>query len=293
MQVEALPAHNQPAPSSQRPVQVVAITSGKGGVGKTTTAINLALSLGQGDKRVLLLDADMGLANVDVMLGLVPQRTLAHVLAGTCALEDIVLTGPLGLAIIPGASGVARLADLSIAEQAGLIYAFDPIAAATDVLIVDTPAGIGSATLTFCAAAQEIIVVVCNEPASITDAYATIKVLHQDYNCDRFRILVNMVDGVAEGQGLFDKLRATTDRFLDVALDLAGVLPFDRHIRRSMQRRRAVVDLFPSSPVGQAFKQVAATTRKWPVPSGANGRLEFFLQTLTQGNSEESWQHAT
>ena len=222
MQVEALPAHNQPAPSSQRPVQVVAITSGKGGVGKTTTAINLALSLGQGDKRVLLLDADMGLANVDVMLGLVPQRTLAHVLAGTCALEDIVLTGPLGLAIIPGASGVARLADLSIAEQAGLIHAFDPIAAATDVLIVDTPAGIGSATLTFCAAAQEIIVVVCNEPASITDAYATIKVLHQDYNCDRFRILVNMVDGVAEGQGLFDKLRATTDRFLDVALDLAG-----------------------------------------------------------------------
>ena len=291
MQVKALKTCENPA--SQRPVQVVTVTSGKGGVGKTTTAINLALSLGQLDKRVLLLDADMGLANVDVMLGLVPRHNLAHVLQGDCALEDIVVTGPLGLKIIPGASGVARLADLAITEQAGLIHAFDPIAAATDVLIVDTPAGIGSSTLTFCAAAQEIIVVVCNEPASITDAYATIKVLHQDYDCDRFRVLVNMVDDVAEGQNLFNKLRATTDRFLDVALDLAGILPFDRHIRRSMQRRRAVVDLFPSSPVGQAFKSVAENTHKWPVPKGATGRLEFFLENLTRVNGGESWQHAT
>ena len=160
-----------------RPVKVIAVTGGKGGVGKTNVAANLGLCLATQGREVMLLDADFGLANVDVLLGLHPRFNLSHVLRGECNLEDVIVTGPRGLQVVPAASGVRQMAELSVGEHAGLIRAFSDLYHNLDVLIIDTAAGISDSVMTFSHAAHHVLVVVCDEPASITDAYALIKVL--------------------------------------------------------------------------------------------------------------------
>ena len=186
-----------------RPVRVISVTGGKGGVGKSNVSLNLAIARGQLGQSVLLLDGDLGLANVDVLLGLRPVRNLSHVLDGKAALEDVVLVGPAGIRIIPAASGMHRMAALSRAEHAGLIRAFGDLGHGLDTMVIDTPAGLSESVIAFTNASQEIVVTVCDEPASLTDAYALIKVLHRDHGRDRFRIVSNRCPTPGEGQALF------------------------------------------------------------------------------------------
>lgn len=264
------------------PVRVIAVTSGKGGVGKTTVAINLALALAASGQRTFLLDADLGLGNVDVMLGLKPGRNLTDVLEGRCVLDEAVVAGPGGLQVVPASSGVQRMADLSAGEHAGLIYAFSELRSEADALVVDTSAGISAGVIGFCNAAQEVLVVVCNEPASVTDAYATIKVLNQDYGRRRFRVLVNMAESAQEGQMLFGKLQEVTERFLDVTLDLVATVPDDPSVRRAIQRQRALMDCYPKSPAAAAFGQLGRRAATWPLPEAPSGRLEFFVERMVK-----------
>ena len=276
---------NQPmnAPSEHRdtrPTRVIAVTSGKGGVGKSTVSINLATALAAGGARVTLLDADLGLANIDVLLGLSATRTLANVLDGECSLADILLDGPAGVQIVPASSGVQRMAELTDAERIGLMRAFSELEDTMDVMVIDTAAGIAANSLQFCEASQEVIVVVCNDPASIADAYATIKVLNQRTRRTRFRVLVNMAHSDHEARDIFARLVRTTDRFLDVALDFVGVITFDRCVAQAARRRAPVVTAYPASPSGTAFKRLAAVADKWPEPRAASGQLEFFLERM-------------
>jgi flagellar biosynthesis protein FlhG len=266
------------------PTRVLAITSGKGGVGKSTVSINLAIALATSGQRVSLLDADLGLANIDVMLGLTASRTLRHVLNGECSLNDIVLTGPAGVRIIPAASGVQHMSELSAAERMGIIDAFNELEDASDWLIVDTAAGIASNTLQFCEAAQEVLVVVCEDPASIADAYATIKVLHQRASRRRFRILVNRVRHDAVALSIFNRLLTTTDRFLDVSLELVGWIAYDPGIAEAVRRRAAVVTAYPTGPAATAFKKLAHAADRWARPQSASGRFEFFVEKLIQAD---------
>ena len=184
---------------SSKPIQVISVTGGKGGVGKTSMSINLGITMAEAGKRVLIFDADLSLSNVDVLLGLNPQKNISHVLSGECTLADIVITGPAGIQIIPASSGVQSMSELSTAELGGLIQAFSDLDQNIDVMIVDTAAGISNQVMNFVRACQENIIVVCNEPSSITDAYALIKVLHQKYQCTRFQILSNMTRTHREG----------------------------------------------------------------------------------------------
>lgn len=268
------------------PVRVVAVTGGKGGVGKTNVSVNLAVAMADLGKRVMLLDADLGLANIDVVLGLHPERDLSHVVRGECSLEDVLLTGPSGILVAPAASGIQQMAELSKAEHAGLIRAFSDVGSDLDVMIVDTAAGISDIVVSFSRAAQEVVVVVCDEPASITDAYALIKLLNREYGVDRFHILANMVQTAQEGRALYHKICRVTDRYLDAMLSFMGSVPYDENLRKAVRTQKPVVQAFPRSRSAQTFKNLAKKADNWPVPEGVSGHLQFFVERLIQYSSQ-------
>jgi flagellar biosynthesis protein FlhG len=270
------------------PVQVVAVTGGKGGVGKTNVCANLGVALARRGHRVVLFDADLGLANVEVLLGLHSPYNLSHVMDGVASLEQTIIDGPAGLRIIPGASGVSRMAGLSRPEQAGLIHAFSELSTPIDFLLVDTAAGITSDVVGFSRAASEVIVVVCDEPASLTDAYALIKVLSREHGVERFHFVANMVASVQDGRRLYEKLSAVTDHFLDVVLAYLGTVPQDEQLRKAVRRQRAVADLYPRSRSGAAFEQLAAGLEGWPLPSISSGHLEFFIERVVRAESRDA-----
>jgi flagellar biosynthesis protein FlhG len=266
--------------NTDKPVKVIAVTGGKGGVGKTTVSANLAVAIAAQGREVMLVDADLGLANVDVVLGLHARYHLGHVIQGQCTLEDAIVTGPHGLQVVPAASGVRRMANLSSAEHAGIIRAFSDLYHQVEVLIVDTAAGLHDSVMTFSQAAQHVLVVVCDEPASITDAYALIKVLSRDHGVTRFQILANQTRKSGEGPALFQKIQRVCDRFLNVTLEFAGSIPYDDYLRRSVQRQNAVVDAYPACISSVALKNLAAKADKWSAPQGARGHLEFFVERM-------------
>ncbi|MCB1759796.1 MAG: MinD/ParA family protein [Gammaproteobacteria bacterium] len=269
-----------------RPVRVIAVTGGKGGVGKTNISVNLAVAMADLGKRVMLLDADLGLANIDVVLGLHPEYDLSHVLRGERSLESILVTGPSGVRVAPAASGVQQMAELSEAEHAGLIRAFSDVGEDLDVMIIDTAAGISDVVVSFSRAAQEVVVVVCDEPASITDAYALIKLLNREYGVDRFQILANMVRSAQEGVTLYNKMCRVTDRYLDVMLNFMGSIPYDDNLRKAVRTQKPVVQAFPRSRSAQTFKILAKKADNWPVPEGVSGHLQFFVERLIQYSSQ-------
>ena len=266
--------------SGQTPVQVIAVTGGKGGVGKTTIAVNLATSIAARGKQVMLLDGDLGLANVDVFLGLTPRLTLADVLAGSCTLEEILLETPQGFKVVPAASGIAQLAELDTLTHVGLVRAFGDITAKVDVMVIDTAAGISGSVLQFSQAAQQVLVVLCDEPASLTDAYALIKILSRDHGVKQFRVVVNEVRGRGMGQALFQRFERVATRFLSVDLDYVGEIPEDAFLRRSIREQRPVVSAYPSCPAALALKTLAQRADMWPVADGPRGNVEFFVERL-------------
>ena len=265
-----------------RPVQVIAVTGGKGGVGKTSISVNLAAAMAAAGRRVVLLDGDLGLANVDVFLGLSPRYTLAHVLSGERTLEEILVTAPQGFQIVPAASGVADMANLDARTHLGLVQAFSQLTTQVDVMIVDTAAGIAHGVTQFSQAAQQVIVTICDDPASLTDAYALVKVLSRNHGVNRFRVVTNMSRAPGGGAELFQRFERVTARFLDVVLDFAGDIPEDEFLRRSIRAQRPVTQAYPASPAAQAFKKLAQRADTWPVPAGPRGNLEFFVERLVQ-----------
>jgi flagellar biosynthesis protein FlhG len=262
------------------PVQVIAVTGGKGGVGKTTVAVNLATALASRGKEVMLLDGDLGLANVDVFLGLSPRLTLADVLSGGATLEEVVMDTPQGFTVVPAASGIAQLADLDTMTHLGLVRAFGDISQRLDVMVVDTAPGIAGSVLQFSQAAQQVLVVICDEPASLTDAYALIKILSRDHGVKQFRVLVNQVRGRGLGQALFQRFERVVNRFLQVDLDYVGEVPEDPFLRRAIREQRPVVTAYPSCPASMALKTLALRADMWPVAEGPRGNVEFFVERL-------------
>lgn len=262
----------------RKPVNVIAVTGGKGGVGKSVLTLNLAAACAALGRETLVLDGDLGLANLDVMLGVMPRHTLADVVDGELPLSDILIEVRPKLRIVPGASGIVSMAALGGKEHLGLVRAFGDVTAQCEVMFVDTAAGIAPGTLQLIQAAQHVIVVVCDEPASVTDAYASIKALRKEFDIRHFKIVTNMTRRPDAGDRLFSTLHRVASRFLDVVLEHAVDVREDELLRRAIRRQRLVVEDYPHASSSIALRALAARCLDWPLPSGPRGNIEFFVE---------------
>ena len=236
---------------------ILAVTSGKGGVGKTTMSVNLAISLARLGRRVIMLDADLGTANADVLCNLPPSDNLAHVVAGRRTLQEVMVRCPGGFNLVPGASGLAQIAALGELERARLMRQMRQMEDDADVILIDTAAGVGPNVLGFLLAADAVMVVTTPEPTAITDAYAVIKTAaRQKENLD-VHLLVNMVRDEAEGKAIFERIAAVCQRFLHIHPQYVGHVASDSLVRLSIQRRRPLVLESSKSPASGCIRQVA------------------------------------
>lgn len=263
-------------------MHVVAVTGGKGGVGKTNVAVNLAVALSKIGKDVVLFDADLGLANVDLLMGLSIQHTLADVVSGQKRITDIIVEDETGVRVIPAASGITEMVDLPAEGRAEIIRSLSDQLLTPDVMIVDTGAGIDQTVQTFVAACQIPVLVVCDEPASLTDCYALIKVLRHNKNIKRFNVLVNQVDTPSQGKNLFERLSAVASKHLDVELAYLGSVPADQYLKRAVQERRPLVAAYPRSPAALALGSCAERLMKFSARAQSPG-ITFFLDELLEG----------
>lgn len=260
---------------------VFSVTSGKGGVGKTNMSVNLACSLARSGKRVVLLDADLGLANVDVLLGMAPDRNLFHLFHEGASLEDILFDTPYGFKILPASSGMSEMLSLNTGQKLELLEAMDALEDKVDYLIVDTGAGINDNVLYFNLAVQERIVVLTPEPTSLTDAYALIKVMKLNHGVEHFKVLVNMAPDAKAAKEMYTRLYAACDHFLSgVSLDLLGFVPRDPAVRKAVVNQRPFCVEAEGGPACTAVRQVAQTIQTWDVSANLDGNIKFFWKKL-------------
>lgn len=267
--------------------RVISFTSGKGGVGKTSMVVNLAIALAQAGKSVLVLDADLGLANVDVMLGLKPSATLFDVFEGRNTLDDVIVSGPEGISVIPAASGVESMCSLDTSRQMLLMQAVENMAGEYDYLLIDTQAGIGSDVMYFNCAATETVVVITGEPTSLTDAYALIKVLSQNYGERSFSVIANNVADDKDGERAFKRLQGAVDRFLQVELRYLGFVPADASMSEAIRSQKALLTLYPSSRAGSAVRTISRKIDEVFYEQRVKGGMQFFFNRLLEASAFE------
>jgi flagellar biosynthesis protein FlhG len=260
-------------------LRVLAVASGKGGVGKTNLTANLAVALAQRGQRVCVLDADLGLANMDVLFGLSPEWSLLHVLRGEKRLAEVMVDGPGGIRIVPAASGFDELTALSPDDRLRLLDEVDSLDGTFDTLLIDSAAGISANVLYFAAAAADALIVITPEPTSLTDAYALVKVLATKYGRREFLVTVNMASGAADGEAAFARLARVTERFLRVRLEYQGYVPYDDAVSRAVRQQLPAILTTPASPASQALADLARrlAARR---PTAPTGGVQFFFRRL-------------
>ena len=266
---------------------VLAISSGKGGVGKTNVVINLAVEIQRRGLRVLVFDADLGLSNVPILLGLLPQYNLSHVLFEGMRMGEILFPGPEGVTVLPAGFGVQELADLTEEQQLRLLCETEALEEDFDVVLIDTGAGISPNVIFFNIVSHENIMVVCPEPASMSDAYVLMKILALRYQRKTFKVLMNSVKEETEAARVLDSITQACQRFLGVSISHFGNIPYDRRIRDAVRSQKPVVELYPDAASSQSFSELAgrllgSIPEDFPV-----GSLQFFWKRLfTMGPSD-------
>jgi flagellar biosynthesis protein FlhG len=278
---------DRPDPSTKRRMsntRVISVTSGKGGVGKTNIVANLGYAFARSGKKVLILDADLGLGNLDVLLGLAPKFNLSHVILGEKSVNDIIVEGPGQMLILPASSGIQELTQLTQDQKVRILSELDQLIGAVDILFIDTAAGISSNVMDFNVTAHEIIVVVSPEPTSITDAYALMKVLSLKYAEKCCKVIVNLSGTSQQGREVFQQLNMVTERFLDMTLDYLGSVLFDAKITQGVKQQKLVSELYPDTQASRCFSDLArkiSASSPTHVPQGGSN---FFWHHLIENN---------
>jgi flagellar biosynthesis protein FlhG len=260
--------------------RVYAITSGKGGVGKTAVVANTATAMAKMGKKVLILDADLGLANIDVVFGIAPRYNLNHFFAGDQDLCSILTEGPYGIKILPAGSGVQNFTRLDSKQKLRLLDGLDQMHNDFDFVLIDTEAGISENVTYFNTAAQEILVVTTPDPTAITDAYALMKLLSTQYHEKRFNLVVNQIQHENEALDVYRKLTMVSNRYLDISIDFLGSIPADKQMTDAIRKQRVIVDLYPSSKISTAFESLAATICSEKPATTPKGGVQFFWKKL-------------
>lgn len=260
---------------------VYSVTSGKGGVGKTAVTANLAYALASCGKKVLILDADLGLANIDVVFGLTPKYNLNHFFAGEQTLDAIMVEGPLGINILPAGSGIQNFIRLDSELKMRLLQGLDSMNTKFDFVLIDTEAGISENVTYFNTAAQEILVVTTPEPTAITDAYALMKLLSTQFHEKKFNLVVNQIQNEEDALDVYRKLTLVSNRYLDISIDYLGSIPHDRQMVEAIRKQRVMSELQPGSKVASSFSRLAGRVCVEPAVAQANkGNVQFFWQRL-------------
>lgn len=262
--------------------RVITISSGKGGVGKTNLSLNLALALTDFKQNVVLLDADMGLANIDVILGLTPLYNLAHVIVGEKTISEIITDGPQGLKIIPGGSGMQELANLKEWELENFLTKLSKIDGITDYLLIDTGAGLSNSVISFALAADELIVITTSEPTAITDAYGLIKSLCQQDYSGKIYIVVNRVSTPKEAAIVFNKLKIAVNKFLNYDIDFLGYVVEDSKVGQAVQEQKAFIIAYPYSVASHNLYNIAAKITDQVDKVKQNSGIKTFFSKVIQ-----------
>ncbi len=261
-------------------IRVIAITSGKGGVGKTHITANLAYILSRMKKKTLIFDADMGLANIDVILGLSPKYNMHHVLLGEKSLLEVMVSGPGGIKILPAASGIQEMAELSKGQKLSLMDELNDLNDSFDFMFIDTAAGITGNVLYFNMAAKEIIVVVSPEPTSLTDAYALIKILYNGHGEKRIMLIVNMVKNSQEAGEVFMKLSKATEHFLDLSVEYLGFIMHDEKVSDAVRQQKIFAEIYPTSPASKCLSSIARKICRDKPEKYNLGSMKFFSRAI-------------
>jgi len=283
MKKSVMPSAIEPKKNNSN-TRVIAITSGKGGVGKTNISANFAYLLSRMGKRTLLLDADAGLANIDVILGIIPQYNLHHVLNGEKSLSEAVIDGPGGIKILPASSGIPEMAALSKGQKFTLLEELDGLDQDFDFMIIDTAAGIADNVMYFNMVAREIIVVASPEPTSLTDAYALIKVLYQTYETRRFTLLVNMALNSDEAGEVYTRLSNATNHFLDLPIEYLGYIPRDLNVPKAVKKRKLIAEAFPDTKAVKFMSKIVKELYRKKPHEYESSTIKFFGRPIIEKN---------
>ena len=262
--------------------RVIAVTSGKGGVGKTSTSVNLGIALAQAGNKVILLDADLGLANVEVLLGLNSLYNLQHVIDGEKRMSQILVQGPGGIFVVPGSSGLAKLADLNESERQNILSGLREMQITADFIIIDTMAGIGRNTISFVVAADEILLITTPEPSAIVDAYAMVKTVSMRRDDANIRLIVNMVLNQKQASAVSAKLTNVTQQYLGRRITYLGFIPRDPHVSQAVMQSHPFSIRYPNAPATKCVQEIAQriiTQRPVQKPN-ATSFFRRFAQTL-------------
>lgn len=265
--------------NTSRP-QVIGIASGKGGVGKTTVSVNLAVALAQRGHKVMLLDADLGMANAQIAMGVHAPFNLGHVLRGEKTLEEVIVTAAHGVRLVPGASGLRDIAALDSVQIASIVHAFDTLTESVDFLLVDVAAGISPAVLEFMAACQHRYVVVCDQPSSIADAYGLIKVMSTEQELDDIYLVPNLVPDAQQGKQLYRRMNDVCTRFLGKSIRYAHAIESDEMVLQAMRKYQPVLQFAPGSAASRDFRLLAEQVEQLPPVPQASGRIQFFMERM-------------